>query len=495
VLELSTKLKAFAANVGTLPKNSLEGQFSAPVVERRLRQIVVHDQPHLHVALFNYFSSAMPVILPLPTPYLEFLESQGITVNRAGSRQLLTRLRWRKLGEAVYVFLILLTQIRLPKNTAETTTVFFNLNSNNTFGDAPRESYSFFGWFRREFCSEKKIGQYIAVNWGRKINPVSGLQQCRFPYPNCRNHAKRLQFMLSGFNMMIRDIFSIISGEESAGLLLRDEIEARYIDLVDQRDLPGRYVLDSGQWSEKPLWLEAVERRGREVIVFHYSANNVPFSHKIPPLPIVFLPEWRHQVIWTEAQKSFLNSRYPSAKFTEVSYIDYADSSELLPSGNSKLWVSIFDVEPVRSSLAIQLGIPLDAIYYSLENSIAFFEAINECALAHPEIQFIMKRKRQRLTRTISQGMIKRIDKVIDFSRILSVDETISARRVIERSAAVISMPFTSPGVIASKLKIPSVYYDPSGQVTLDHFPSAKVLNSVDQLLVWLERCLAKQSE
>jgi polysaccharide biosynthesis PFTS motif protein len=49
-----------------------------------------------------------------------------------------------------------------------------------------------------------------------------------------------------------------------------------------------------------------------------------------------------------------------------------------------------------------------------------------------------------------------------------SIEPDISAIRVIKKSYAVISMPFTSTALLGKQLGKSSIYYDPSGMVQKD---------------------------
>jgi polysaccharide biosynthesis PFTS motif protein len=63
------------------------------------------------------------------------------------------------------------------------------------------------------------------------------------------------------------------------------------------------------------------------------------------------------------------------------------------------------------------------------------------------------------------------------------------ATKLIQKTAATISIPFTSTALIAKSEGKPSVYYDPSGVVQKDDRAAhgIPVLSSIDELEAWVK--------
>jgi len=72
---------------------------------------------------------------------------------------------------------------------------------------------------------------------------------------------------------------------------------------------------------------------------------------------------------------------------------------------------------------------------------------------------------------------------------VIIVDPDISANRVIEKSTAVISMPFTSTALHANQLGKPSCYYDPSGIVQKNDRAGhgIEIVSGPEELNIWLK--------
>ena len=76
------------------------------------------------------------------------------------------------------------------------------------------------------------------------------------------------------------------------------------------------------------------------------------------------------------------------------------------------------------------------------------------------------------------------------------IDSEMAATKIIKRSCACISMPFTSTALMAKLEGKPSVYYDPSGLVQKNDRSAhgVPILTGVDELNHWaktLKICVA----
>jgi polysaccharide biosynthesis PFTS motif protein len=72
----------------------------------------------------------------------------------------------------------------------------------------------------------------------------------------------------------------------------------------------------------------------------------------------------------------------------------------------------------------------------------------------------------------------------------IPVDPEASPIQVIEKCAAVISMPFTSTAIIGSELGKPSVYYDPSGVIEKNDKGAhgIPVISGRSELEAWIKK-------
>ena len=98
-----------------------------------------------------------------------------------------------------------------------------------------------------------------------------------------------------------------------------------------------------------------------------------------------------------------------------------------------------------------------------------------------------MKRKRN-IGSLAHPAYLKILNKLYHNKKISLVDPKVNATNMIEKSNAVISMPFTSTAHIAKELNIPSIFYDSSGLVKTDILQThnIKFISDTNSLKKWL---------
>jgi polysaccharide biosynthesis PFTS motif protein len=130
------------------------------------------------------------------------------------------------------------------------------------------------------------------------------------------------------------------------------------------------------------------------------------------------------------------------------------------------------------------LGLEFD--YYVPETAIAFLTDIST-ALGGASRPMCLKRKREvgRLAHVRYRHALDELDAA---GAIVTIKPEVSAIRLIEACAAVISMPFTSTALLGRSLGKPSCYYDPTGMVIKDDKAAhgIPVISGRTELAAWL---------
>ena len=138
---------------------------------------------------------------------------------------------------------------------------------------------------------------------------------------------------------------------------------------------------------------------------------------------------------------------------------------------NEKI-ISIFDVPPKNNKFKLTFLNPYNL--YTEKYCIKFLEDIIK-NIKGSNIKIIIKIK------NINEDMSKKYFKYIDIlekknkNNILIYRAGISAKSVIKVSDIVISLPFSSPSLIAKRMKIESFYYDPLNIVKLTEYNDRSV--------------------
>jgi polysaccharide biosynthesis PFTS motif protein len=194
-------------------------------------------------------------------------------------------------------------------------------------------------------------------------------------------------------------------------------------------------------------------------------------------------------LVWDEYQADFIKRAIGSSyNIYIVGPIYFSDSSKQFILPDSIEVISVFDVQPVRDSIYQFLGLPVE--YYIPETSKQFLSDIHG-VLKGKGVKMILKRKRN-IGKLVHSGYSNFLSKLAKSEYLLEADPDLSARRIIEKSTLVISMPFTSTAIIAKELGKPSIYYDPHGMIQKDDRAAhgIQVVSGYKELENWISQVL-----
>ena len=195
---------------------------------------------------------------------------------------------------------------------------------------------------------------------------------------------------------------------------------------------------------------------------------------------------WNNFIVWDQQQEDYLKQFCPNAVFTQTGYIDIS-GIEYIPQSNPRVKrLAVFDVTPTRPTTNSRLGFAMPR-YYSEELILTFLQDIIE-AFNHSKWEIMWKRKRIVDKNFISEAFNQKQFNLVR-NKINIIDPNVAARSLVEASDAVISMPFSTPSLIAKVKGIPSVYYDTSGprQVRNTESHGIPVLKSKVELNKWFK--------
>lgn len=240
----------------------------------------------------------------------------------------------------------------------------------------------------------------------------------------------------------------------------------------------------------RPLWSYSLERIGWNIIYYNYSTNQ---SDEIKFYPENYIPGefkyfsfnksifsndelfqyYKSKSLYFDSNKSVVNSNlfYFKDKFRKISHKKYI--------------VSIFD--SIIFDKHITNSIPRPYWYYEKKNIINFYKDILECLNKIENLIIIIKSKDKNLyyNKIIEDNFQNALkNKIYKISNI-------NTFKLIVKSDLVISIPFSTPSMIAKINNINSIYYDPSGKLVSNKLESKiKLINLKKDLLNKLEETL-----
>lgn len=289
------------------------------------------------------------------------------------------------------------------------------------------------------------------------------------------------------FVAVLRSVIDLLIGHWWHAILLAEFVTAARARFLAPKKLACDYLFHVSGWLYRPLWTYEAKNKGSRILFYLYSTNCENFKRPEGyPLQAASwrVVNWPTYLVWDEYQADFFRRVVnPSVNIEIVGPILFQSSSIEMPKLPESS-VAVFDVQPHRDSRYQILGALEEYYIPKVTNQFLLdvYTVIHECGgvMAH-------KRKRNigRMLHPKYEALVKFISLA---DNVYSIEPNISAIRVIEPCAAVISMPFTSTALLGRELGKPSIFYDPFGSVQKDDRAAhgIQILCGKEELRNWL---------
>jgi polysaccharide biosynthesis PFTS motif protein len=306
------------------------------------------------------------------------------------------------------------------------------------------------------------------------------------PLPPLASVGALARFLAWGTAATALSLVDLLRGRWWHPLMLHQAALAVSARLTPAPALAREYLFHHTGVSSRPLWTYEVTRMGSLVSIYFYSTNSEGFARRDGSIP---LPwgwagiDWPRYLAWGDGQAAFLRRAGASENaVVRVGPVWFSDSDASLPE-LPRPPIAVFDVQPLRVSYFY--GLAPEFAYYTAETACCFLRDVLGVAEEHGAL-LAWKKKRhvgwyrhpryQRFTARLAEHGPVRV-----------VPPECSAWSLVDASAAVISMPFTSTALIGRELGRPSIYYDATGIIQRDD-PAAHgipVVVGIDELRDW----------
>jgi polysaccharide biosynthesis PFTS motif protein len=212
----------------------------------------------------------------------------------------------------------------------------------------------------------------------------------------------------------------------------------------------------------KPSWLEYNESKKKNSVIFYfYSINIFPIINKKieknSDVTGLFCSTWKIFWIWNVGQLNWLNSNIKNSfSHRFINPFSWEGSKIKVPSYQNKKIITIFDVPPKKLFTISQLVNPYN--HYNFNFCIRFLKDI----IYNPAIKnniIFLKIKRDYLGIDIRYKNF--LEKVSRNKNVRVYYNEISPTSLIRKSNLVISIPFTTPALVAKFFRKKSFYYNP----------------------------------
>lgn len=469
---------------------------SAELAVRQYMLIRVVGSLALNNAILASVGGDGPVVYPLPAEWRHYLRKQGLQV--AGVR---SAAMWWAYVAALWAYGVL-SVVRILKRSlrvdgarpwrdAGDYAYFVALGP----GNVPRpgrdgRSFDILTWYWQwpgRIANLTSLAHSVSGAPLVTTPPVKVLPSGLPPLEG----AARWRFIWWALRATASSLGRACVGQWGQAVLLSEAAEAAALRAQEAPPLAREYLLHASNVIYRYLWTYEAERQGAVCTMYSYSTNSEPFKLAdgyTTPLHSWQVMTWPRVLVWDSGQAAFMHNclgpRAHAVEVIEVGPIWFHSSPVELPPVPAGA-VAVFDVQPQRTSRRQSLATPHE--YYSPSTAKAFLLDILTVAAEFGR-PVIFKRKR-RAGPIVHRGYARLVDHLARTNRLTAIDPDISAVRVIESSALVISMPFTSTALIGLAQGRPSIYYDPLGLVQPDDRAAhgIPIISGVQSLRQWFE--------
>lgn len=436
------------------------------------------------------------IVYPMPKKWREIVSEHGFSVDNFRSALL-----WQ-----VYIFSLFLYgswklfqilfssifSLHFKSHQKNEHIYFANLNAKNLVLNQDRiVNYNILSWY---LLWPDRAAKLKEVRHSVKNVPDRNIRDVKIKYqknilPNAIKVIPLAKYLIWSLGAILISFIDFLRGHWWHPLLLNQIALAKKVRALPLNSLASEYWFHNSGWFYRPLWTYEAESLGSIITFYFYSTNIEPFKRKSEILPNAAynykIMTWPHYLVWDSYQANYIKKLVSPKKIQIVGPIWFDGKVSAFDIPKGKKIIAIFDVQPVRNSIYVTLGLDYD--YYIYQTSYKFLLDIYQ-SFNNDAYIFVLKRKR-RIGSRLHPLYKKLISNLEENSNFISIDEDISASLIIKKSDIVISMPFTSTALIAKDLGKPTIYYDSTGEL-IKNDPAAHgidIISMPQDLSSWIK--------
>ena len=438
-------------------------------------------------AIMQSIGSGKPVAAPIPPTWVDHLVAKRIDCSPLLCQVKLYLTALKNIFTSMAKFIYLAVQINNPKYPGSPYVVFMGLRQDNLPGyHGGRDTRDLIAWYKDSIISKPNIRKIWAqARVDSEYEVPNDTVVSRIFFPKFNSFSAYLNFCSTALVAFFISLIGVLHGKWWYGLILDESINLYYVNNLKLEHLAEEYFFNNSSHFYKPMWTYEVENRKKLISQLYYSTNIDPVisnDYNCNDLTGYQIMKWKRFIVWDQLQEDFLKQYCPNSKYIKVGYVDITGKIYINHTIKRKKILSIFDVTPLRPTALTRLGLA-SPVYYSESLNIKFLQDIKEL---FSDEKWIILWKPKRIVGTffISEAFKRKQSKLIN-GNLIKVNPGIAASSLVENSDAVISMPFSSPSVIAKFKDVPCIFYDASGSVMNKITRGIPLLRSKVELKEW----------
>ncbi len=291
-----------------------------------------------------------------------------------------------------------------------------------------------------------------------------------------------IRFLCAHFTVLVSYIYKSTRFPLVA-ILGRDFAYHGMVSQLNQRGLLEAVVLTNSNYTAQPLWMTDLPKRKYSTHMVWYSMNIIPLLYKADRVESP-VPGYRHvqadeHWVWSTYYSDYLKGLGMAGHMNVVSPIIWnLPESSKKELDSSQIKIILFDVTPISKETELKLG--LVNVYYNFDVMSSFLHGILDAVKELEEalncpVRVLLKTKRD-YNEGHDERYINLLSRLNDERVIELVPHQENVYRLLSECDLSITIPNSSPPLIAAYLNKKAIYYDPTGKLLPNHEPGSNII-------------------
>lgn len=278
------------------------------------------------------------------------------------------------------------------------------------------------------------------------------------------SYKQKIKLIFFAIKLLIKGLLLLIIGKCETLVGYLELIIAKRFSLVCVKELPDKIVFSDNHGVLMPIWVNELKKSGVQVDYIFFSSYDSPtvYDAEDPRQDFWKLNSWPKIICVDQYQADFMNKNlvYKDQKVEIGGFPLFSDCDLNIPVFD-RFTISLFDFEPGKDHLGISTI--SECGYNTFEVNENFMSTVYEIA---QELDAVILHKPKRRSNLENRSTkYKKFIKSLDPQHYISLAPEVSAARLILNSNSTISMPISTPSLIANYYGKKSLYFDPLGKV------------------------------
>ena len=334
-----------------------------------------------------------------------------------------------------------------------------------------KDTNNIFTWFKKNIFDNK--GKYLIIHSnGKYKNDITYenllIKYSEFPFLNSISFKSIIKINFDMIKLLLINLFNLFNfNKHWFDLIILKEYFIsncfKYSEFI-----PRAFYFNNSDYLSRPLW--SYLHKNLSTYFYFYSTNYKNLKPSMPYFTYGFKnANWPFYYLWSISHlKELQLKKTNSFKYKIISSpISFSDNSHFINKPNTKT-ISLFNVQPLAKEYLIDYSLDHHDYYFNENNLISFYKILISF-IENLGIKCFIKEKR--LNNRVSNDYINYINHIKKLSFIEYVPEECSTLKVIKSSNLVISIPYSSPSIIAKSLNVKSIYFDPTNKLIANNMP------------------------